>query len=250
MKTEVANQKPKLKFPTETIDLPSKGFLYPEGNPLSSGTVEMKYMTAREEDILSNQNFIKKGIVLDKLLQSLIVSDIDYNDLLIGDKNALLIASRILGYGKDYSFKSDGEEYTVDLTELEHKYVDFDKIVKGKNEFFYTLPNSKTEISFRYLTQGDEKKIDREIAGLKKVNNSVSYDLTTRLKYIILSVDGSYETKDVRDFVDNFLLASDSRALRTEIKHNQPDVDMTFFSPEGDEPIDVTIDLSFFWPDY
>jgi hypothetical protein len=96
----------KFKFPTEVVELPSKGLIYPKDNPLSSGKVEMKYMTAKEEDILTNQNYIQKGIVLDKLIESLIVSKINYNDIITGDKNALLIASRVLGYGKDYTFRA------------------------------------------------------------------------------------------------------------------------------------------------
>ena len=91
------------QFPTEEVTLPSKGLLYPEGSPLKNGVIEMKYMTAKEEDILTNQNLIERGTVIDKLLQSLIVTPIDYNDLLVGDKNAILVAARILGYGKDYT---------------------------------------------------------------------------------------------------------------------------------------------------
>ena len=107
---ENVTEKSKFKFPTEIVDLPSKGLIYPKDNPLSSGKIEMKYMTAREEDILTNQNYISKGIVLDKLLESLIVSKVNYNDIIVGDKNALLIASRVLGYGKDYTFKAIGKE--------------------------------------------------------------------------------------------------------------------------------------------
>src|SRR5210317_2128496 len=92
------------KLPTETILLPSKGLLYPENSPLSKGEIEMKYMTAKEEDILTNSNYINNGTVIDKLLQSLIVTkDVDYNQLLIGDKNAIMIAARVLAYGKDYT---------------------------------------------------------------------------------------------------------------------------------------------------
>jgi hypothetical protein len=93
------------KLPTETIELPSKGLLYPEESELAKGTVEIKYMTAKEEDILTNQSYIKDGIVLDKLMKSLIVTKIDYNDLLIGDKNAIMVASRVLGYGGKYKFE-------------------------------------------------------------------------------------------------------------------------------------------------
>ena len=88
----------KFKLPTEMVDLPSKGLLYPEGNPLREGKIEIKYMTAKEEDILTNQNYIKQGVVIDKLLQSLIVTKINYDDLLVGDKNAIMVAARILAY--------------------------------------------------------------------------------------------------------------------------------------------------------
>jgi len=92
-----------VKFPTEVVDLPSQGLLYPKDSPLSSGTIEIKYMTAREEDILTSANLIKKGIVIDKLLEALIIDkSIKLDDMLLGDKNAILIASRILAYGKDY----------------------------------------------------------------------------------------------------------------------------------------------------
>ena len=102
------------KFPTEVIDLPSKGLLYPKDSPLASGKLEMKYMTAKEEDILTNQNYIQRGIVIDKLLQSLIVSDIDYTQLVTGDQNAVMIAARILGYGKDYEFTYGGKKQVID----------------------------------------------------------------------------------------------------------------------------------------
>ena len=136
----------KFKFPTEQIDLPSKGLIYPESSPLSKGVIEMKYMTAKEEDILSNANFIRQGTVIDKLLQSMIVTpDIDYNMLLNGDKNAILIAARILGYGKDYDFlytdpiNGRAEKVSVDLTTLESKQIDESLFTKGKNEFNFQL---------------------------------------------------------------------------------------------------------------
>ena len=108
-------------FPTEEVTLPSKGLVYPKDNPLSKGVLEMKYMTAKEEDILTNQSYIKNGTVVDKLLKSLIITPIDYNDIIVGDKNAIMIAARVLGYGKDYTFELNGEEHTVDLTEVKDK---------------------------------------------------------------------------------------------------------------------------------
>ena len=129
------------KFPTEEVDLPSKGLIYAKDNPLSSGKVEMKYMTAKEEDILSNQSYIQKGIVLDKLLKSLLIDKkINIEDLIIGDKNSLLIASRVLGYGKEYKVMVKDEEYTIDVSTLDNKPIDEDLYEAGKNEFSFTLP--------------------------------------------------------------------------------------------------------------
>ena len=237
------------KLPTEIVDLPSKGLLYPEDNPLSSGQIEMKYMTAKEEDILTNQSYIQNGTVIDRLLQSLIVSKINYNDLLIGDKNALLVASRILGYGKDYTFTYNGKQETVDLTTLEDKVIDESLYTKGVNKFTFTLPNTGHSIVFKLLTHGDETKIQNEIKGLQKINRNNSPEATTRLKHMILAVDGNEERKDVRDFVDNYLLARDARAFREYISQIQPDIDLTFFPDGGGEPSSIPIGLSFFWPD-
>jgi len=234
--------------PTEIIDLPSKGLLYPSENPLSSGKVEMCYMTAKHEDILTNQSYIQKGIVLDKLLQALIVSKINYSDLITGDKNAIMVAARVLGYGKDYTFDYNGIEYNVDLTKIDNK--PFEHSNKGINEFSYTLSSTNTNITYKILTHGDEQKIQAELDGLKKINSNSSPELSTRLKYLITSVNEDRETKTIREFVDNHLLARDSRELRKHVKENQPDVDLTFF-PEGSSTrVDIPIGIKFFWPDF
>jgi|TARA_R110001599_G_scaffold67321_1_gene190191 hypothetical protein len=238
------------KFPTEEVELPSKGLIYSKDNPLSSGKVEMKYMTAREEDILSNQSYIQKGTVLDKLLDSLIIDkNINADDLIVGDKNALLIASRILGYGKDYEVKIKGESHTIDCSTLENKEFDESKFEAGKNEFSYTLPSTDNVITYKLITGHDEKAINREIAGLKRLQKDASPELSTRLKHIILSVDGKEEKKDIRDFVDNYFLARDSRAFRDHIKTTQPDVNLSYILDNGEEA-EVPIGLTFFWPDY
>ena len=239
----------KFKFPTEMVDLPSKGLLYPESHPLAKGKIEMKYMTAREEDILTNLSYIKQGVAIDKLLQSLCVTKFDFNDLLIGDKNAIMIASRVLGYGKDYSFNYNGEEIEVDLSQLPTVEPDEKLITKGINSFEFTLPHSKNAITFRFLTHKDEQDINRELEGLKKINKDTTPELSTRLKYMITSIEGNRERKDIRDFVDNYFLAKDSRALREYIKEIQPDVDLTFFPNESSDRINIPIGVSFFWPD-
>lgn len=235
-------------FPTEIVELPSKGLLYPSDNPLSSGKIEMKYMTAKEEDILTNQSYIQKGIVLDKLLQSLIVSPVKYDDILVGDKNAILVAARILGYGKDYEFTYGGESYAIDLSTIDNKPFDESLVTKGTNEFSYKLPNSNNEITFKILSAGDDKKIEEELNGLKKINKDFSPELSTRLKYIITSINGNRDPKSIREFVDNHLLARDSRALREYIRNVQPDVNLTFTTSDGQEAI-IPINLNFFWPD-
>ena len=247
---------PKFKIPTEIIELPSKGLIYPLDNPLSSGTVEMSYMTSRSEDILTNQNYIRQNTVLDKLLESLIVTKININDLVLGDKNALMIASKILGYGKDYTFKtinSNGDyvDKTIDLTTLKDKNLNPEDLIQERvNEFRFTLPHSGNEITFKLLTHGDEKKIEEEIKGLQKLfPNSVPADLSTRYKYIITSVNGDREKSTIREFVDKGLLARDSRELRNEIKRVQHDVELVYYEEGEVEGTRIPINASFFWPE-
>ena len=233
-------------LPTETVELPSKGLLYPEESPLSSGNIEISYMSAKEEDILTNQSYIKEGTAIDKLLRSVIKTPINYNELLVGDKNAIMIATRILGYGKDYSFKYGGEEHTVDLSTLEDKELHED-IKKGGNHFEFTLPKTGINITFKLLTHGDERKIEKELKGLKKSHKNENPELTTRLKYIITSINGDTETRTIRNFVDNGLLALDSRALRNHYTKITPDINMTFYVEE--EEASIPLGVSFFWPD-
>ena len=239
------------KFPTEVVDLPSRGKLYPPDSPLASGTIEMKYMTAKEEDILTNQNYIEKGIVIDKLLQALIVDKtINYNEILVGDKNALLIAARILGYGKDYEFQYAGEKENIDLSLLNNKELHADIEKAKENSFNFTLPATGKVITFKLLSHGDEQKIDSEVKGLKKINKESSAELSTRLKHMILAVNGDGERKNVRAFVDNEFLARDSRAFRKYLRDFQPDVDMKFYPENGPEGgVDIPIGVNFLWPD-
>lgn len=236
-----------MNFPTELVDLPSEGLLYPETNPLSTGKVEMKYMTAREEDILSNQSYIQDGTVLDKLLQSLIVSKINYDDLIIGDKNALMVAARILGYGGEYSFTYRDKKYKVDLSKIENKSFDKSSITQGVNEFSFMLPNSNVPVTFKILTHADEKKIEAELKGLAKIGKE-NQELSTRWKYILTSVGGDRDSKTIREFVENSFLARDSRALRDYMRNTAPDVDLIFTTDSGEEAA-IPVGISFFWPD-
>ena len=238
------------KFPTEIVELPSKGLVYPTDHPLRSGKVEMKYMTAKEEDILTNQNYIQKGIVLDKLLEALTMNKFNIKELIPGDKNALIVASRVLGYGKDYTFTYGGKEYNVDLSSLENKVFD-ESLITPRGTFKFTLPVSQTEVEFKLLTDKDEELIEQEIQGFKKLNKEISSDVTTRLKYHLTAVDGSQDRNIIKEFVEFSLLAADSRALRLYIKDISPDINLsTKVEVNGvEEDIDIPISLNFFWPD-
>ena len=176
-------------------------------------------------------------------------NDCRNTDIILGDKNAVLVATRILGYGAEYKFTYRGEEKTIDLSTLENKEFDESLITKGKNEFNFILPNSKTPITYKILTGADELKIDRELEGLKKINKNASPELSTRLKYIITSVNGETGAKEIREFVDTFLLAIDSKALRRHLRDTQPDVDLRYIDEDGKE-VAIPIGISFFWPEF
>ena len=245
------------KFPTEVVELPSNGYFYPKDNPLASGKVEMKYMTAREEDILTSPNLLKQGIAIDKLLETLIVDKkINLDDLLIGDKNAIIIAARILAYGKMYefiTFDENGEEVnvTVDLTTLVDKEIDVTDLTESVNEFPFTLPNSERAITLRFLTHKDEKELEREAIALKKVSSSIVKTMTSRMKRIITSVDSNSEKQHINKFVDNELLSIDSLELRKYLNSINPDINMTTIAtfPDGrEEEVAVELTAQFFWP--
>ena len=240
------------KFPTEVVDLPSKGYFYVDGHPLSSGKVEVKYMTAKEEDILTSQNLIQQGTVIDVLLQSLIVDKtINVNELLIGDKNAIMIAARILGYGKDYEFEYDGIEQKVDLSKLNPVKIEFENSTKGVNEFSYVLPNSKRTITFKLLNGKDEKQIESELKALRKISKTKSSSLPTRLKKMILSVDGNSEKSFINNFVDNEFLSRDSLVFRQYLTKITPDMDMTTTVNDSngkETEVVIPITVRFFWP--
>ena len=241
-----------VNFPTEVVDLPSQGLLYPKDSPLSSGKIEVKYMTAKEEDILTSANLIKKGIVVEKLIESLVVDkSIDIDTILVGDKNAILVASRILAYGKEYEVEIDGQTVVVDLTTLKDKEVDKSVFTKGVNEFEFELPATKRKLTFKLLTSGDEKSIDTEIKGYEKVGDGIGYDLTTRLKNMILSIDGDTKRASINSFVDNEFLSRDSLAFRTYANKIMPDVDMTseYIDEDGEEKeFTVPMTVQFLWP--
>ena len=246
----------KSTYPHETIDLPSKGIFYPEGSPLRSGQIDIAYMTAKHEDILTSTNLIQKGIVLDKLMDSLIVTKgVKSSDLLIGDLNAVMVAERILGYGKDYTVDitcpscGKSSEQIIDLTQLK---TENEPTAGTPREFSIVLPISKAEVTVRLLTRGDELDIDKEVKALKKANTEVESDSTSRLRAMITSVNGDKSKATIWTFVEN-MLVRDARYLREQYRKYVPDVDFSVnIDCECDSEIKMVrlpIGANFFWPD-
>ena len=246
-------------FPTEVISLPSQGKCYPESNPLSKGTVEIKYMTAKEEEILASQNLIRKGVVLDKLFEAIIVDkNVNIDDILIGDKNAIMLAARILGYGPEYIIEvasgyDETEQVTVDLSKVQTKEVDFSKL-NSENLYEFTTTDG-IELEFSLLSHGDEKKIDADVKALKRLNkskDSVSSELTTRYRYLIKSVDGDNNVSTITKFINNRFLTRDTRKFREYINEIQPDIKMEFEfenSNTGEKEVKpIPMGVGFFWP--
>lgn len=249
------------EFPTEVITLPSKGLIYPKNNPLANGSVEIKYMTAREEDILASQNLIKKGVVLDKLFESVVVSPgVNVNDISVGDKNAILLATRILGYGADYNvevtdpFTGELQKVVIDLSKISTKEID-DSLLNSENRYDFELPISKKKIKFKLLTHKDEIDINAEIQALNRLvkgDNVVSQDVSTRLRYMIQEVDGNTDRGFINNYVKNNLLARESKALREYVKTISPDLNLKYeFVSDitGEtEALDIPFGVGFFYP--
>lgn len=249
-----------LNVPFEEFDLPSKGYFYPSESPLYSGKIKIKYMTAQEEDILSSENLIKKGVVLDYLLDRLIVTNgVSADDLLITDKNAVFIYARTLAYGSDYTTNvkcpSCGfdNEITFNLNGLRFSKFDFSNYNRGVNEFEYTFPITKKTIKFKFLKGSDEKSIKEELKAMARFDKSgKSPEITTRLKKMVLSVDGKEDKNFIKNFVDN-LPSRDSLAFRKHVSENTPTIDLSYnFECEDcghTEELQLPIDVKFFWPD-
>jgi len=242
------------KFPSEVIDLPSEGKLYPEGHPLKDGKIEIKYMTAKEEDILTSQNLIKKGVVIDKLLDSLIVTNgVKSDDLVLGDKNAVMIAARILAYGPEYTcnvtLPTTGEtiQHTFNLADCPFKNIDA-KI--DKNLFEIELPVSKKKIKFSILTGREEILIAKDLKASEKTGSQIIPELTTRLRYVIKEVDGDSTPSTINQTAQN-ILSRDSMFLREELSKVSPDIDMSQeIEIEGDTvKVEIPMTVGFFWPE-
>jgi len=249
--------------PTEMVELPSKGQFYPEGHPLHNlETVEIRYMTAKDEDILVNRTLIKKGVVLDRLLQSVIVDkSINVDDLLIGDKNAILIATRISGYGADYNTKipcpscGSVSDHTFDLEEaLEESYErGSDTTFAQQTEngtFLVSLPKTGVNVEVRPLSGKDEKTI-LKTNSMRQKNKLPEMSLTDQMMLYVVSVNGETNQGTIANFIQN-MPAIDSRHLRFAYQDAMPSVDLAQHFECGDcgyeQEMEVPFTTEFFWP--
>jgi hypothetical protein len=263
--SQAANPGPGFQFtaPTEFVDLPTKGKYYPEGHPLhNQETVEIRYMTAKEEDILSSATLIKNNMVIDRLLQSVLINKkIDPSYLFVGDKNALIVAARITGYGANYDTQVicpacyTSSEHSFDLNELNlyegGDYQDFSIEESDEGTFFVDLPMSKVRVETRLLLGKDEKYLT-QLAANKKKKNLLESPLTDQFKRIIVSVNGERERRVVEQFIDN-MPALDSRHLRSAYAKIVPTIDMAQYFEcsvcNHTTRMEVPLTSGFLWPD-
>jgi len=258
------NTQPQYKYPTETFDLPSKGWFYPVDSPLAKGVIEFKMMTAQEEDILTSQKLLRNGTAITKLIEKLIVTPgVKISNLLLCDYNAIIYFVRRMAYGNDYgpfSITCDacGEKSTnehVNLSRLETNEINFEGLEKGVNSFIYTLPFSQRTVTFKLLTVEDNDAIDKEITAMQKMSRTgMSYNVTTRLKHVITSIDGKPDKNTIAKFISTELIARDSVALRNNIRNMTPELDteFNFTCPHcgAESRMELPMTAEFFWPSH
>lgn len=245
---------------TEVIPLPSMGKIYPPEFPLHlCDKVEIRPMTAREEDILTSRALAKKGTVVTELIKSCLINkNINVNSLISGDRNAIMVAIRVTGYGSEYDVDvtcpSCSHKYknTFDLNSLPIKTLDVDPVAPGKNEFEFILPMSKKRITFKLLNGFDEEEINIKNEKMKKLGNQIDNLVTSRLSYSIVSIDNDYDRTNISNFIRN-MRAGDSLAFRKYMDKIEPGIEMkqeiTCPSCDHSEEVTVPIGVSFFWPD-
>lgn len=238
---------------TKNVPLPSEGYFYDEDNPLSRGDVELKYPTAAEEDILTDDSLAQRGLTFDKFMKAIIMDDVDVREILSGDKAAIIIAARMLAYGEEYTFKARSQEtgenkkVTINLGDLEPVKPDFDEFDQGQQEFEFELPVMDIPVKWKLLTHGDELSLHKEL----REQTEDKSQITTRLQHHIVELDGERDNANIRWFVKNRMLARDSRALRNRISEVTPNIDLSFeFTNRNGDVEELPIDLTpeFFFP--
>lgn len=250
------------EVPVETVPLPSLGKLYdPDSTIYMRETVDIKAMTAEEEDILTSTALIRKGETIGRLIESCVV-DKSFNpdDLLIGDRNALMVAIRITGYGTNYPVSytctncGTSNRTEVDLSTLPIKTLEINPVKSGVNEFSYKLPVTKKNVTFKFMTGTDEKERKITQERMKKVlgdNSDLEKNVTSSLETCVLSIEGITDRLKIKHFI-KYMPAFDSKSLRNFIRDNEPNIEMVqscICSNCGTAAdINVPITTEFFWP--
>ena len=248
------------EIPVESVPLPSRGVIYSEeGSLFGKDTIDIKPMTAKEEDILTSRAYIKSGTVLTKLLSSCILDkSINPDTLISGDRNALLVSLRITGYGSDYDVEVECPECSAkskqsfDLSSLEIKRLEVEPVSVGQNLFEVKLPVTKKNVMVKFLTGVDEREMMITSERRKKSGLKVESMITDRLSRSIVSVDGITDRNKLSFFVKN-LPARDSLALRRFLDKHEPGIIMKSWMncPHCHEQSEVGLPMgaAFFWPD-
>ena len=255
--------------PTQMVDLPSEGKYYSPAHPLhNEATIEIREMTAKEEDILTSQSLIQKGVVFDKLLQNIIVDGrISHQHLLVGDKSAILVASRISAYGELYETKPTcpncyaEHDTSFDLRDADIKgppnLAEVTEEVgspvrdTGNGTFVVTLPKSQLDAEIKLINGDDERRMSAS-RKMRKKRKQIDNMLTSTLKACIVSVSGTDDKQEIERFIEN-MPAQDSRFIRKVMLQVTPNIDLTqeFVCEECDheQDMEVPVTTDFFWPD-
>ena len=249
-----------LDIPVEEVPLPSRGRVYPTSSALHEReTLSIRAMTTREEDILTSRALIKKGTVITELIKSCIVDkNVDVRDMIAGDRNALMVAIRIMGYGPSYKVDltcsacdKKNADYEFQLDRLELKRLAIEPVAAGQNLFRFPLPQSKQEVEFKFLTGRDEEEIVVVQEKMRKIGTENDKLISGRLRYSIVSIGGKSDRSLINAAVDK-MLARDSLELRRFMEKNEPGISMNqeFACNHCDhvEEVAIPIGTNFFWP--
>jgi hypothetical protein len=249
--------------PTEFVELPSGGRFYPETHPLyGQTTIEVKQMTAKEEDMLTSRTLLKNGVAIERVIQSLIMDKrINPDSMLVGDRNAVIIAARISGYGSDYntnvSCPSCGttQEYGIDLRDANvysGQNADALGVVdNGNGTFTTTLPKTRVQVAFRLLNGADEKNLVTQLESARK-RKRPEQAITTQIRNMVVSVNGDESIQALNYLIEN-IPSLDARHLRTCYREVAPNIDLTQVFQCGEcgheQDMEVPLSADFFWPD-
>ena len=246
--------------PRDYVILPSKGRVYPVESPLHNmEEIEVRHLTAADEDILTSRALLRSGKAIDTLLDNVIINkSIKSEDLVSGDKNAIMTFLRITGYGPEYNIEitcpgcGEDSKAEFDLTQLNMNMLDVNPVGDGLNRFEFKMPSGPI-VHFKFLTSKEEKIISDEQDRIKKMTNSpLDHNITLRLQHQLISIDGNEDPTYIQNYI-NVMNVRDSRAFRKYFEGVEPDVIMkqkfTCALCGHSEEVDIPVTVDFFWPD-